>query len=150
MIISMVFQSIKSFPSLFNSDTEASLPFILALDENIRLSAGDVGYSDWNSSGSAPKILFQYSICNTSPFHLSLPTATIEPIDRKHRYICCVCHILLCPCPQEEWSGNQGLYMHHEVSLNTVLTTASLWAACLEEVLKEREGLGSRWKQASS
>lgn len=55
-------------------------------------------------------------------------------------------HVLLCPCPQEELPGNQGLDVHHEVNLDTALRAASLPTAFAKEVEEASKRLGSRGK----
>lgn len=147
MIIAMVFQSKKPFPSLFNWDAEAILLLFWLWMRMLWLSAGDVGYSDCTSSGSASKIL----VPGEHLQQVSLPSFpsccycwTYRKETQAHKL--CVSHILLCPCSQEELSENQDLDVCREVSLGTALMAASLCTAYVEEVLEESKGLGSRGK----
>lgn len=145
MIIAMVFQSNKN--SLHVSFQMLEQVCFYSVFGYLWLSAGDVGHSDCIPSGSAPKILVPGEHLQQVSL-LSFPSFCCCWTYRKETQVhkLRLSHVLLCPCPQKEWNGNQGLDMHHEVSLSKALVAASLWTACVEEILEKSKGLGSRGK----
>lgn len=139
MIIAMVFQSNKN--SLHVSIQMLEQVCFYSVFGYLWLSAGDVGYSDCIPSGSAPKILVPGEHLQQISLP-SFPSCCCRWTYRKETQVhkLCLSHVLLCPCPQKEWNGNQGLDMHHEFSLSKALVVASLGTACVVRSWRKVKG----------
>lgn len=114
--------------------------FILALDENIVSKCRCCGLL-YISSGLLLKSLF-WRAFPTHPFCF-FPSCCYCGISRKETQVhkLCLSHILLFPCSQEEWNGNQGLDKLHGVSLDPALMVLLCRKpACRRCWRKERDG----------